>query len=139
VKRAAPRSFLDAQHEAAHVVVGLAVGLRLTYAKLFAKGATLGATQFESGLRGKDPRFALAIAAGVAWERGLRASGDCDRIDRWLLVKMGYSRGEIRGLVRAAAAILETRGAAHARVTRALVERDLTREDGARLMRGARA
>jgi hypothetical protein len=141
VKRAAPRSFLDAQHEAAHVVVGLTLGLRLTFAKLYPLSRTekVAETQFEGVLSADDPRFAITIAAGIAWERGIKAPGECDRVDRAMLVRAHYSRGEIRGLVRAAAAILATRGPAHARVTRLLVERDLTRADGAALMRGARA
>jgi hypothetical protein len=127
------RSFLDAQHEAAHVVVGLAVGLRFSSARLFPekRAQVWGETVFD-GLA-NDPRVAIMYAAGIAWEEGIGdpqvAAGD-----RALLAKEHYTRAEIRGLVRAAAAILSTLGREHARVTRLLVERDLTRADSMRLV-----
>lgn len=118
----------DAQHEAAHVVVGKALGLRLIRATLAAEDpADAGYAHFGDGAR---EALMLMYAAGIAWER--RAGGD-----------VGYARGDVAALrdmrvygnarvialERAAWAILEGRAALHARVTRALLEGDLTDRD----------
>ena len=115
--------FEDAQHEAAHVVVGVALGLVLIRATVTASGDDLGFAEFEDG-----PREAnlIMFAAGVAWERRVGdlvyAQGDLEILRGTFRVR-GTAR--LVALERAAWAILETRSALHARVTRALLERDL--------------
>lgn len=131
------RDLETAQHEAAHVVVGCALGLRLRLATVGAswdrkKGKRPkpleGFTDFFER-RGDGTAQAIMLAAGVAWDRGLG-------IDPWY---SGYDWQECRKIVRgvqsveacvlAAAAMLARLGPVHARVTRALLEHDLTGAD----------
>jgi hypothetical protein len=137
------RSLDMAQHEAAHVVVGVALGLRLDRAAL-APAPDLdphegGAAWFIVG-RNHRQAWALTVAAGVAWERA------CTGV-RWPHGSSADSRilrGLVRGrhareaLIRAAGAMLTTLAPVHARVTRALLERDLGPADVAALARGER-
>ena len=116
----------DAQHEAAHVVVGLALGLRLSCVWIGrAAGETYGWTEWEPE---PFPREAdlIMTAAGVAWERrvgDLEWAGDDLRYLRRKGIK---GRSRLVALERAAWALLEGRAAAHARISRALLEaRDL--------------
>ncbi len=137
------RDLGDAQHEAAHVVVGVAMGLRLWRVTLVPEvrgGSTwLGTTEWYQPM----PREAdlLMMAAGVAWERRV---GDLDHAagDLSILRRMGVrgprAPGRLRALERAAWAVLMSRAGLHARVTRALLERDLTGRDVAKLARGER-
>jgi hypothetical protein len=126
------RSLAVAQHEAAHIVVGVALGLRL-------RCAVLGGSALEPGLEGfawfavrraDNTAWAVTLAAGEAWER---AMGDTDRPaspgDWALLRRLGYRGRGAEALVTAAAAMLAGLGAVHARVTRGLLERDLTGTD----------
>jgi hypothetical protein len=140
------RDLQTAQHEAAHVVVGVALGLRV---REVAVGSGSGAAQ-ALRLRGmkvagytwfKVPRAdwmanALTVAAGIAWERAV--NGCDDGGDRAILRRMGYRGRAVDALAAAAGAILEARGAAHARVTRALLERDLVSADIEAIARGER-
>ncbi len=76
-------------------------------------------------------------AAGIAFERSVRgharsASGDL-RLLREIYV---CGAGRVRALETAARALLVTRSEVHARVTCALLERDLSGLDVARLARG---
>jgi hypothetical protein len=122
-------------HEAAHVVVGVALGLRLHSAvvKRWYEGYTtrLGWTWFP---RARGIADALISAAGVAWSNatrdGLGIQDECD------LRELVNGTADWRTCVTAAAAILETRATAHARVVRALLEHDLTHADIERLARG---
>lgn len=123
-----------AQHEAAHVVVGVALGLHLTTATIKRSRDTLGYAAFVVPKR-KRLAWAITLAAGIAFER---RGGDVEtaRNDRKLLRAAGHAAHAIEALVVAADAILETRGLAHARVTRALLQRDLKRSDIEALARG---
>lgn len=118
------RVIADAQHEAAHVVVGASLGLKLVSATALDGPDTLGLTTFYVG---PHDRYAdlLWTAAGLAWERrcgdAIHALGDVKSL-RSMGVKT--TRG-LQVLERAAWAILETRAGMHARVTRALLEGDL--------------
>lgn len=108
-----------AQHEAAHVVVGVALGLRLRRATLAPRSkAWLGYAWFPHA---HGARGSIMYAAGLAWERvagnARWAGGDVE-----CLRKRGHSRLDINAFARAAEALLSTRSVAHARVTRALVE-----------------
>lgn len=134
------RSLQDAQHEAAHVVVGVALGLRLLRATLGARvvrgEAESGSTEWvypwpkEAGL--------IMTAAGVAWER---RRGDLEHAG-WDLrdLRRAGVRGQARlvALERAAWAVLMSRPGAFARVTRLLAERDITARDVRFMARGER-
>lgn len=133
------RDLDTAQHEAAHVVVGVALGLRLREAVVGPsrmRGLALDGYTWFPGARGVS--WAITLAAGVAWERAIHgddaiALGDL----RWLR-RLGHRGRAVDALALAAGALLETRGAAHARVTRALLERDLTAADVGAIARGER-
>jgi hypothetical protein len=130
-----------AQHEAAHVVVGVALGLRVKRAELDpprAGWSRSGGVWFD-GRAGTTEAWGLMLAAGVAWETALRghargASGDL-AVLRHMHV---HTRDRVRALSTAAAALLAGLGPEHARVTRALLERDLTGRDVEALARGER-
>jgi hypothetical protein len=115
----------DAQHEAAHVVVGTALGLRLTKATIESdRKDWAGFVQFYEGAR---EAFLIMYAAGPAWER--RTGGDLTLAHGDLsILRSMRVRGtmRVRALELAAWAVLESRAAQHARVTRALLEGDLT-------------
>jgi hypothetical protein len=138
------RDFFVAQHEAAHIVVGLTVGLRVRRAVLHETPAhgtftEYGAVWFNDR-HASATQQGLAFAAGSAWDRCVAAprpkgydwvDGDAD-----VLRAMGYTRKEIGALVTASLAILTARMPVHARVARALYDRDLQAADVARLMQG---
>lgn len=132
-----------AQHEAAHVVVGVALGLRLRKAALGHAGfdipgyATMGYSLFTVPRR-KSTAWAITLAAGIAFERRLGDAYKTWRADYALLRKDGHSAHAISALVVAADAILETRRQVHARVTRALLQRDLTGADIEAIAKGER-
>jgi hypothetical protein len=135
------RDLQTAQHEAAHVVVGVALGLRLREAAIgegSGHGAPgwLGYTLFDVP-RSARMAWVLTLAAGVAWDR---AVGDVPAPDgdTRLLRRLGYRGRAVGALVAASGAMLAGLGAAHARVTRALLERDLTGADIAAIARGER-
>lgn len=136
-----------AQHEAAHVVVGVALGLRLREARLEeserrrARGwVDLGWTEFYGG--GPHDAWILMYAAGVAWERmlgGARAeeyaSGDLALMRRYGV----RSKSGVSCLIRAAGALLREVAPAHTMVTRALLERgELGPTDVEAMVRGER-
>jgi hypothetical protein len=123
-------------HEAAHVVVGVALGLRLHSAvvKRWYAGARLagGWTWFPRARRVQD---ALIVAAGVAWSQATRDGlGALDVGALWRVTRK--TTANFDAYVLAAGAILESRALAHARVIRALLEHDLTHADVERLARG---
>lgn len=132
------RSLPVAGHEAAHIVVGSALGLKL-------KEAVIGAGYDERGdpLEGycwfpKGPLEALAImyAAGVAWEEKRGNAHARKSADAKLLRACVATQAGARACIRAAALMLESLGPAHAAVTRALVDRDLIGADIVALARG---
>lgn len=139
------RDLATAQHEAAHVVVGVALGLRLVDVRVTPDDPHWhGEATFREHhwARSGARRTALALmcAAGVAWERAVdphrgRYTAASDRAE---LRKLTRSRHDVESCVRAAGAMLATLGPAHARVTRALLERDLSGADVAALARGER-
>ena len=139
----APRRLLSvAQHEAAHVVVGVALGLRLGRASALPWAEGEGYCWFPLPPGRRTWADAVTGAAGVAWERAVEPTIADDvggqRGDWAELLAAVPSRHDAETCVRAAAALLAGLGAAHARVTRALLERDLGPDDIAALARGER-
>src|SRR4051812_3201216 len=121
-----------AQHEAAHVVVGVALGLRLHHATIRPRQGMAGNPTFYEGKR-RRASLGIMLAAGKTGGRAPpNRGGDGDARG---LRSMRFTRTESRALERAAAAILATRGAAHARVTRALMAGDVGPSHVARLAR----
>lgn len=122
------------------MVVGVALGLKLRSAAVVRwvdEEGTVAAgwTWFPEGSR---EALALMYAAGIAWERatgGRRYEAGDSRCLRELI---GTSRQGFEACVTAAAALLESRAVAHARVTRVLLEQDITGEDVAAIAQGAR-
>jgi len=130
------RTLETAQHEAAHLVVGRALGLRPLRAVL--DGPDDDEAGFVEWL--KRPWYVEAVrlmfAAGVAWER---RCGDLEKAE-YDLVELRATgvrgNGRLVALERAAWAILAERHALHAKITRALYERDLTERDIRALAKG---
>lgn len=126
------RTIEDAQHEAAHVVVGVALGLRLFSASI---GRTIERDGESAGTTVWYPKpwpreaDLIMTAAGVAWERhcGDLANASYDLNDLRRAGVKGNAR--IRVLERAAWALLMSRPEMHARVTRALLEGPFTEAD----------
>lgn len=121
------RDLVTAQHEAAHAVVGWRLGLRLRYARLGparSEPDLLGVVLF-SHLRGDDVATALMMAAGIAWDRMLRFHPAYSRIDAAELRKLTRGRKSYEACITAAMAMLAGLTQEHARVTRALLERDI--------------
>lgn len=125
-----------AEHEAAHVVVGLALGLKLRKATIQptptgATGIMLGYAWFEHAKN--YMAHAIMLCAGVAWER--RPGGLGDSPEDYALAKhaLRYKRDVETG-VRIADELLKARRRAHARVASELCERDLGPADVARLV-----
>ncbi len=88
---------------------------------------------------GTTEGFALMFAAGVAWEREVNGSDEHARGDIAALRKMHvHTAGRVTVVARAAWALLRDLEREHARVTRILVDRDLTRADLAAWARGER-
>jgi hypothetical protein len=124
-----------AQHEAAHVVVGVSLGLRLYEAALTLRpGETWGGHCWFP--RGHNEALAIMYAAGIAWERALRNGRS--PIDAKLCRALVSSRHAVQTCVRAAGAIIATSSAIHTRVTRALLDQNLRGRDVEAIARGER-
>lgn len=134
------RCLAAAQHEAAHVVVGVALGLRLRVASVAASyqdGRKLDGYARFDGRCGTTEAFGLMLAAGVAWERNVTGSDTFARGDLGVLREMHIrTPARVAALARASWSLLRELGPVHARLTRALVERDLTGADLTALARG---
>ncbi len=143
---ASTRFLHAAQHEAAHVVVGVALGLKLGRASarlwLWGEVECDGYVWFPLPPGRRTWAEAVMRAAGVAWERAVApcvADADGPQEADWAeLLEATPSRHDAETCVRAAAALLAGLGPAHCRVTRALLERDLGPDDIAALARGER-
>lgn len=135
----AARDLATAQHEAAHVVVGVALGLKLRAAVVGRHhdpelGEIEGFADFDR--RGPADAWSIMLAAGVYLEEQ-RGTPEVARGDLRALRQACYRNARrIRAYVIAAGAILESRRAAWSVVTRALLEDDLRGEDVERLARG---
>jgi hypothetical protein len=138
--------FAVAQHEAAHICVGLSVGVRLirkaevcsyTAADLEGVGPAedLGGVWF---LTRSDPASALTFAAGIAWDKAQGHRVWPNFGDDALLRQIAPSVSDRRAYVRAASAILRALGPEHEALTAALLERPLTHADAMSVARHAR-
>ncbi len=135
------RDLEAAQHEAAHVVVGVAVGLHLLRASVLPPPAENWTAPGHCWFRGDPKRHvaeATMFAAGVAWER---AVGNSDPTDAYhdlagCVDLVGPDNAET--CIRLARATLFELARVHTRVTRALLERDLTVRDISKIVRGER-
>ncbi len=128
----------DASHEASHIVVGMALGLRVFAASLKGDNECRGWVDWEPQPWHREAVL-LMWAAGVAWER---RCGDLYHaaFDLKELRRMGIrGRSRLVACERAAWALLAERHTLHARITRALLEGDLTAADVRALARGERA
>jgi hypothetical protein len=134
------RDLATAQHEAAHIVVGAALGMHMRRAVLeHAPGWDWSGSAWFDGRYGTNEAWALMLAAGIAWERAASRSMHGARGDLALLRGMGFNtRQRVRVLCLAAGAMLAGRGGIHARVTRALLDRDLDGSDFVALAHGQR-
>jgi hypothetical protein len=125
MRRTHPGTWLAvAQHEAAHVVVGVALGLHLERAELAPPDPSMSGCATFAVPRRHNQAWALTVAAGIAWERaatGRRRPWGA-RLDARLLRRLVRGRHAREALIRAAAAMLATMGGVHARVTRALMD-----------------
>lgn len=121
------RKVQDAQHEAAHLVVGLVLGLRLRRAFLTSSSATILGRCVWTRHPVHNEASKIMVAAGVAWERRVtgRLAGAAEDL-RMLRELDVTTRGHLRMLERAAWAILESRARMHAAITRALLDDDVT-------------
>lgn len=114
-----------AEHEGAHLVVGLALGLRLRAVSLepavLDGEATVGYTWF-GGKLSEGLARSVMYCAGVAWES--RPGGDVAwaRVDKKLARKYFRSTHDLRTGVRLAAEILASRRRAHKRVVAELLD-----------------
>ncbi len=147
-----------AKHEAAHVVVGVALGLKLREAVIgvgpWPGGLVrLGYVWFGDPGKRRKEAFSLMTAAGVAWDRSVGALSKSDlrqiakavgcEIDEPLssgdyaiLLENTSGRHGAEALIRAAGALLTDLHIAHDRVTRALLTRDLKGKDIETIARG---
>jgi hypothetical protein len=124
------RSLEVAQHEAAHIVVGVALGLRLYEARL--GWCREGPWWFEGYAEfhddGPSQAWACMLAAGVAWDRALGCDAWGSSVDLQLCQEqVGKANAEV--CVKIAAHMLRDLARAHTRVTRMLLDRDLTAAD----------
>jgi hypothetical protein len=123
-----------AQHEAAHVVVGCALGLTFRRAMIGTHAGTINPRETWDGETwflerpGDDIGHAIMAAAGVTWDQRMHGHVlDVPESDLWYVRR--YARGSrrrVESCIRAAATILEARAGVHRRVTRALMDQDLT-------------
>lgn len=122
-----------ADHEAAHVVVGVALGLRLRKAVIKTAEDFDGYAWFTN--HGSRTAHAIMYAAGVAWER---ARGGSSIGDATLCRELVKTDSEVRTCVRVAGVMLAGLGPVHSKVTRALLENDLNAKHISKLARGER-
>ncbi len=134
------RCLQTAQHEAAHLVVGVALGLRFRRARVLRARPGWTASGYCEWYGAPARPFADAVmyAAGIAWEQALGDKDPEHYSGDLRLCKATVGAAEVPACVRTARALLAHLSPLHARVTRALGERDLTARDVARLVRGER-
>lgn len=127
-----------AAHEAAHVVTGLLVGLRLKYVLIATPGnQAAGLTLWESD--GSDIGYAIQYAAGVVWDEMCQQGYSTD--DARLCRKHVDFKADVMVCKRVAKNLLLSHKHAHQLVTKALLAADhykLTGADVRALIRGVK-
>lgn len=133
------RDLDTAQHEAAHLVVGVSLGLSLRRAVIEPAPQDWqapGYCWFPRGVRRKRLALATMYAAGIAWENAI---GNTEaETDARLCRELVGSLHDVTTCVKFAGALLVTLAPIHTRVTRALLDRDLSGRDVVRIARGER-
>jgi hypothetical protein len=132
------RDVPTAQHEAAHVVVGVSLGMRLRRAALYTgwiDGDYASGYAWLTG--GSRETCCLMLAAGVAWDRAVGNPAWWSAYDAREARALCSSRNGYDAMVRAAAALLGGMTAVHSRVTSALLERDIGHLDIVAICHGA--
>lgn len=117
-----------AEHEASHLVTGLALGLRLrkatiTPSPLGKRGIACGYVWFYS-----DRKYlaqAIMCAAGVVWDKRCGFNNDVSGLGDMASIKKLVSRGDVETCLNLAREILDGRRRLHARVASELCDRDL--------------
>lgn len=125
-----------AQHEAAHVVVGVALGLRLHIATATRTADAHGYTWFPWG--GTRTALSLMYSAGIAWELEVSGSQHWAGYDAQCVREIERSAAGAKASLRAARALLFSLGSIHTRVTRALLVQDIKSSHVLALARGER-
>ncbi len=128
-----------AEHEAAHVVVGAALGLRLRKATIAAGElnghVAAGYSWFYVGR--KYMAFGIMACAGIAWERKCGRNGDAIAGDLEIARQVwDCRRSEIETGVRLARELIDARARIHSRIASKLCDRDLGPGDLERLIVG---
>ncbi len=121
-----------AEHEAAHVVVGLALGLRLRKATIVPSplgknGIACGHVWFRS-----DRKYlaqAIMLGAGVVWDRANGFEPDATPAGDLAQVTRLVSRGDVPTCLKLAEELLDSRRRLHARIASELCDRDLSAAD----------
>ncbi len=128
-----------AEHEAAHLVVGCALGLSLARAttnpSVLNGSEVLGYTWF----RGPEPAnlaYCVMYCAGIVWEE--RPGGELfsARLDLRLAKEFAKTKHDLNTAKRLAREILDGRRRIHARIASELCDRDLTSRDVEALVLG---
>lgn len=127
-----PTTLSTALHEAAHIVVARALGVRVTFATAQESSDAWGYVSHTDVRKRRPLVEALIAAAGLVYEA--RADGTRDpgwaAADYTAAQRAARRAGvSMRIVTRLAAALLHERAAIHDRVARALCERDLTEAD----------
>jgi hypothetical protein len=127
-----------AEHEAAHMVVGLALGLKFKRARLEETVIKDGLVELGHVWFAGSARRGLALTvmycAGIAWELKRGADPVAIEADRKLAHRYLISKHDMTTAVRLADELLTARRKAHARVASELCDRDLGPADVARLI-----
>lgn len=117
----------DAEHEAAHLVVGLALGLKLRRAFVRREtwnGLTIDGLVYFNGYQRRRLAIGVMACAGIVWEAKLGRKG-LDWVDAKLARTCLTSTHDVLVATRLAREILEGRRRLHARVASELCDRDL--------------
>ena len=125
-----------AEHEAAHLVVGCALGLKLRRATVLPTGPDalyVGYAWFHGPMRA-HAAFGVMYAAGVYWENRDGGNPDVAVYDLKHARACFRSSADVRTAARLAGEILTARRGVLARVARELLDRDLTARDIAALI-----
>ncbi len=120
-----------AEHEAAHLTVGLALGLRLRKATIVPsahkRGILCGYVWFYS--ERKYLAQAIMLCAGVVWDRKAGFTPDDTTAGDLHQAKQLVSRADVPTCLKLAEEILDSRRRVHARIASELCDRDLSGAD----------